>query len=357
MLAALFRQHVYPDTINRQIHGLRGLAALIVFVFHIYGIADEWHFWPASLAGLGFFFRTGRHGVEIFFIISGYLITASLLRHRNAGQFLIDRCIRIYPVFLTIHLLVFGLGPLIGYGWLRGIGIADWLTNFLSNLLFLPGLFDLPLAQPSAWSLSYEAAFYLTAALLYVVGRRGGRPLGMLAAVLIATPLIALYPKAVFFLAGAAVFHLQAIRRLKGPWLIVWTALPALAAALVILTVGETVPDLDYAAALPAFLFFWGIVDGAGHLSALLRRGFLQYLGTISYSFYLWFGVVTYPVKLIVAHMLSGTLGPALSVIAFAAISFVASILVAQVSNVLLEVRLGRWLRTRGGSVVARATA
>src|SRR5665213_3449768 len=105
MIRTLFRQHVYPGTINPQIHGLRGLAALIVFVFHIYGIADEWHFWPASLADFGFVFRLGRHGVEIFFIISGCLITASLLRHQRAGRFLVDRCIRIYPVFLTIHLL------------------------------------------------------------------------------------------------------------------------------------------------------------------------------------------------------------------------------------------------------------
>ena len=346
MIAKLFRQHVYPDNINRQIHGLRGLSAFIVFVFHIYGIADEWHFWPARLAELGFFFRLGQHGVEIFFIISGYLITASLLRHQNAGRFLIDRAIRLYPVFLTIQLLVFVLGPIVGYRWFAGIGVGAWVTAFFSNLLFLPGIFSLPLAQPSAWSLSYEAAFYVVSAGLYMVARRAGAFAAAIIGCLIIAPLVLRYPNAAFFLVGVATYFLR--RRIAETVPGTMRRLSSLAfiTTLALLTIGESFPAVDIFAALPALLFFASIVNGRCALSKFLRRDFFQYMGTISYSFYLWFGVVTYPIKLLIVKFLLGRFDMISLVALFGVTAFIASVVVAQASNVLLEVRLGRWLRS-----------
>lgn len=346
MIVPLFRQHVYPDNINRQIHGLRGLSAFIVFVFHIYGIADEWHFWPAGLTELEFFFRMGRHGVEIFFIISGYLITASLLRHQNAGRFLVDRAIRIYPVFLTIQLLVFALGPIVGYRWFAGIGVGAWITAFFSNLLFLPGIFSLPLAQPSAWSLSYEAAFYLISTGLYMIARRGGAFAAGAVGCLIVAPLILRYPNAAFFLVGVVAYFLR--RRITDnvPSVVRRSSSLAFIAALVLQTIGENFPAIDILATLPALLFFVSIVNGRCALSKFLRRDFFQYMGTISYSFYLWFGVVTYPIKLLIVKFLLGRFDMIWLVALFAVTAFIASVLVSQASNVLLEVRLGRWLRS-----------
>ena len=110
----------------------------------------------------------GRHGVELFFTISGYLISGSLVRHGKAKTFLIDRAVRIYPVFLVIHVIVFLTGPLIGYKWMVGLTPVQWTFDFISNALFLPGIFNLPLAQLSAWSLSYEALFYLITAAAFI---------------------------------------------------------------------------------------------------------------------------------------------------------------------------------------------
>src|ERR1700733_14197399 len=196
----------YPKNLNRQVHGLRGFSTLAVFVYHVYGMGTLWNFWPAEFNPVAPFFAAGKHGVEIFFIISGYLITGSLIRHPSAAKFLVDRAIRLYPVFMTIQLIVFGLGPLIHYKWLSGISPAGWAVAFVENGLFLPGIFDLPLAQLNAWSLSYEAAFYLLSALSFVLARRLGRWPVIAALVLLLAIVIPFYARAVFFLPGVAIF-------------------------------------------------------------------------------------------------------------------------------------------------------
>jgi peptidoglycan/LPS O-acetylase OafA/YrhL len=199
----------YPKNLNRQIHGLRGFSTLAVFVYHVHGMGTLWNFWPAALNPVVPFFAAGKHGVEIFFIISGYLITGSLIRHQSAAKFLVDRAIRLHPVFMTIQLIVFGLGAFIHYKWLVGISASGWAIAFVENGLLLPGLFDLPLAQLNAWSLSYEAAFYLTAAVCFVLVQRLGRwPVVAALAVLLGF-VLPHYARAIFFLPGVAMFFLS----------------------------------------------------------------------------------------------------------------------------------------------------
>jgi peptidoglycan/LPS O-acetylase OafA/YrhL len=347
----------YPKNLNRQIHGLRGFSTLAVFVYHVYGMGTLWNFWPASFNPIAPFFAAGKHGVEIFFIISGYLITGSLIRHQSAAKFLVDRAIRLYPVFMTIQLIVFGLGPVIHYKWLSGISPSGWATAFVENGLFLPGIFDLPLAQLNAWSLSYEAAFYLLSAISFVLARRFGRWPVTAALVLVLAVIIPLYARAVFFLPGVAIFFLSRHVALRLPaWLRV-LSIPALMVTLALLTVAETHAGLIYAGTIPAFIFFLSVVEGQCPLSAILRTRFLQYLGTISYSFYLWSPVVTYPMKILIERFLHGRLDDVVNVVLFATVGFVASVAVAQLSYRVLEDgagrRLHRWAATRPVAVEA----
>jgi peptidoglycan/LPS O-acetylase OafA/YrhL len=337
----------YPRDLNRQIHGLRGFSALAVFVYHVYGMGTLWGFWPAILAPTDFFFAMGKHGVEIFFLISGYLITGSLLRHGDAARFLVDRAIRIYPVFLTIQLLVFALGPVIRYKWLAGIDPGDWALTFAENALFLPGVFDLPLAQLNAWSLSYEAGFYLVCAGYFALWKRFGlwlpaSLLGMLLSVV-----LILHARAAFFVPGVMIFFLFEQNRLILPGWFRALSIPALALMLVLLTLGETRAGVVYLATVPAFVMFLCIVDGKCLLSALLRTPIPQYLGTISYSFYLWSPVVTYPMKLIIQRYLHGRIGDLATVILFAALGLAGSIAAARLSYRWLEDRAGRALHRR----------
>ncbi|MDB5396150.1 MAG: exoZ [Rhodospirillales bacterium] len=341
----------YPRNLNRQIHGLRGFSALAVFVFHVYGMGTLWSFWPAALNPVAPIFLAGRHGVEIFFIISGYLITGSLIRHQSAAKFLIDRAIRIYPVFMTIQLLVFGLGPFIHYRWFDGIGIGGWLTAFVENGLFLPGIFDLPLAQLNAWSLSYEAAFYLVSAWCFVVARYVGRWPVIVTLMVFLSFALWIDARATFFLPGVTIFFLSRRLRINLPGWFRSLSLPALALTLALLTISEfTGRALTYAATIPAFIFFICVAEGRCLLSALLRTQFLQFLGTISYSFYLWSPVVTYPMKLVIQRYLHGRVDDMVNVVLFAIVGFTASVAVAYASYRVLEDCAGRRLHRSAGS-------
>ncbi len=224
------------------------------------------------------------------FIISGYLITGSLIRHQSAAKFLIDRAIRLYPVFMTIQLIVFGLGPAVHYKWLSGISAAGWLIAFVENGLFLPGIFDLPLAQLNAWSLSYEAAFYLVGATCFILARRLGQRPVIAALVVFLAFVIPLDPRAAFFLPGVAIFFLS---RRTVPNLPVWLRAlspPALVATLALLTAAETVRGAAYAALIPALIFFVcvrrgempAVSDLADPLPAISGHDQLQFLSVVA---------------------------------------------------------------------------
>jgi peptidoglycan/LPS O-acetylase OafA/YrhL len=337
----------YPKNLNLQIHGLRGFSALGVFVCHIYGMSKIWHFWPSELAPFNRFFQAGAYGVEIFFIISGYLITASLIRHQSAKKFLIDRCIRIYPVFLAIHVLVFALGPIAKYKWMAGISAAHWAEAFVSNALFLPGIFNLPIAQLNAWSLSYEAAFYLLSASMFVAATVAGRKLANFGLILVLVPILLIYPIASFFLVGVAIFFITGRQVIRFPSSLRWLSIPGLFAVLTLLTLADCRRAFIFSALIPAFVFFWSIVDGKCGLSAILRSGWLQYLGTISYSFYLWSPVVTYPMKIIMGKIFQGRISDLSMLILFALSASVGAVIVAHLSYLYFEDRLGRTLRRR----------
>lgn len=338
---------VYPKDLNPQIHGLRGFASLLVFVYHVYGVGLVWGFWPASLNPIAGLFEAARHGVEIFFIISGYLITGSLLRHANAGRFLVDRCIRIYPVFLTIHILVFAIGPAIGYRWMAGISLSDWATTFVENALFLPGLFYLPLAQSNAWSLSYEAGFYLLSATAFVVATRLGKTFAIVTVGAAVSLILMHRPEGCTFMAGTAVFFLNAWRPIKVPGIVRHLSVITFAATPILLSIDEHSFQTNLLACLPGFLFFWSIVEGRCALSAFLRSRPLQYLGTISYSFYLWSPFITYPMKVAIERYLVGRVNPLLILLLFAVLGLAASLIVSQLSYQFLEIPAGRWLKGR----------
>ncbi len=193
---------------NRSIHGLRGLAILLVFVLHAHlaMVTGAFPSAPAEGSLAAMVLGYGHRGVELFFMISGYLIVASLVRHNRISRFVTQRAIRIYPAFLGPHLLVFLAGPWVGYARMSDLDAPQWTIHFVSNLLMLPGLFDLFIANPVAWTLSLEMAFYLLAAWAYaiVVCRNRAAKMAMgLAWMAAAGTVLAWHPRAWFFAAGA----------------------------------------------------------------------------------------------------------------------------------------------------------
>lgn len=153
-----------------EIQGLRAFAVLLV-ISH--------HFFPETIKG-GFF------GVDIFFVISGYIITLNLMKTQSSSlkDFLVDfygrRVRRIIPsallvIALSVSMTYYLLGSITGSDTaLDGIFATLFLANFHFNSLSLD-YFASGLPQPILqhyWSLAIEEQFYLAWPLLFFVSRR-----------------------------------------------------------------------------------------------------------------------------------------------------------------------------------------
>jgi peptidoglycan/LPS O-acetylase OafA/YrhL len=327
---------------NASVHGLRGLSALLVYFFHVYDMSRKQGFFPAASWSIPLF-KCCAHGVQIFFIISGFLITGSLINHASPRRFLIDRWIRIYPVFLTIHLLSFAVGPFIGYKLFSGISATSWIRLFAENALLLPGIFNLPLVQLSAWTLSYEAAFYIVAAIAYVVASHAGKSYVGVFLVLVSAASLLYYSQSIFFIVGVVIYYFHSRVVVKLPRSL---SLPMLLVMLASITLTTEKPFLMYFAAVPGLLMFWSVVGGSCLLSQIAETRPIMYMGTISYSFYLWHEVVMFPLKSFFAKE-AGSMNDASAVLCFGVLGFAGTIVVAHLSYKLLEVRVAKALKRR----------
>ncbi len=119
-------------------------------------------------------FNLGQYGVFVFFLVSGYIVPASLERKGSVRGFWISRAFRLYPMFL-LGLVLSAVAYKTGHGTIANAGkhpvtaVLGWLF-MMQNLV--AGL-NVPLV---AWTLSYEMVFYLLLAGLFSWGvhRRSG---------------------------------------------------------------------------------------------------------------------------------------------------------------------------------------
>jgi len=92
---------------SNNIQLLRLLAAAAVVMFHCYALTDQWTREP--LYRLAPELNLGALGVKMFFVISGFLVTQSWLKHPRAKTFLASRVLRIYPALIAATLFTIGL--------------------------------------------------------------------------------------------------------------------------------------------------------------------------------------------------------------------------------------------------------
>ena len=150
------------------IQALRGCAALAVVFFHLLTIEQKYLAGGSLLPGALAF---GQTGVDLFFVISGFVMV--LTTHGDhgtgaaAGRFLLARVTRIYPVY-WFYLAITAAAFLARPDWVNASQghRADLLTSFL----LLPAR-ELPLVMV-AWSLIHELWFYLVFAGLLLLPRR-----------------------------------------------------------------------------------------------------------------------------------------------------------------------------------------
>jgi peptidoglycan/LPS O-acetylase OafA/YrhL len=138
---------------------LRGIAALGVVAYHYTGGFEEVvgpHSGPVPS------FVSGHFGVELFFVISGFVIAWTLERSASIYDFAVSRLARLYPAYLAAVLLaaaiVFGVG--FNPQRLQGAVIGPNLIIGLPQALGRPNL------DPSYWTLGLEVSFYTLAAVM-----------------------------------------------------------------------------------------------------------------------------------------------------------------------------------------------
>jgi peptidoglycan/LPS O-acetylase OafA/YrhL len=149
---------------------LRGIAALCVVFDHLtYSVLQ-----PVRNS-VYHWFDPGQYGVFVFFIVSGYIVPASLERKGSVRSFWVSRVFRLYPLYL------FAVGGMIVL-WAAGIGSlsgmnTDTVTASFADVFMLQGALWAPTLPNVVWSLAYEMAFYLLLTALFLGGahRRSGR--------------------------------------------------------------------------------------------------------------------------------------------------------------------------------------
>jgi peptidoglycan/LPS O-acetylase OafA/YrhL len=107
----------------------------------------------------------GQYGVFVFFLVSGYIVPASLERKGSVKDFWISRAFRLYPMYVVALLLSY-VAYKNGYGTVRDAGRYP-ATTAASWLLMLPNLLSGPNVPNVTWTLSYEMVFYLLLAALF----------------------------------------------------------------------------------------------------------------------------------------------------------------------------------------------
>ena len=146
-----------------EIDSLRGVAALAVLAFHFTYKYDELYGFTAPLP---FAASYGYLGVNLFFVISGFVIFMTLERTRVPMDFVVSRASRLFPAYWTAILLTFSVTHLLG---LPGKEVS-WGVALL-NLPMFQQLFAVPLVDNVYWTLLVELLFYALAFTLFVTGR------------------------------------------------------------------------------------------------------------------------------------------------------------------------------------------
>jgi peptidoglycan/LPS O-acetylase OafA/YrhL len=288
---------------RKEIDGLRSIAVLPVILFHA-----------------GFEFASGGFvGVDVFFVISGYLITNQIVSEKVAGTFsLADfyerRARRILPALFVVVACCIPFAWL----WMTPLQLKEFAKSlvavclFSSNIefwketgYFAPAVGEKPLLH--TWSLAVEEQYYLLFPLFIIVGWRYGQRSIVVLVIILGLISLALAEYSSRHYAGANFYLLptRAWELLIGATVAMFllkrtvtscltnNVLSSVGLILILFSVfgfGKTTPFPGFYALVPtlgtALIILWGVRGTLVH--SLLSQRPLVGLGLISYSLYLW---------------------------------------------------------------------
>lgn len=281
-----------------QLDSLRAIAVFAVMYSHFWDDTSPW----------------GHHGVRLFFVISGYLITGILIRSKGAALskgalqvilvFYLRRALRIFPAYYVMLALAAALLPEVRTS-------LPWHVTYLSNVLFaLNGNWD-PWPLAHLWSLSVEEQFYLFWPLLIVLSP-GRTMIPTLIGIIFAA--VAFRAAIVFYLpegparyvltpaafdalgAGGLLAAIEASGRLTNElqWRLAIASIVAVA-VLVSLTLQPAMFTNfnfvvgDFLAVVPLVaVVSWASVGAKGLIGRMAENSVVRNLGRISYGIYLY---------------------------------------------------------------------
>ena len=273
-----------------ELDALRGLAAVAVMLYHFttlharetgFAGRPSWNVW------------WGDNGVEVFFVISGFVIFMTLEHTKRPMDFIVSRFSRLYPAYWAAILFTTIVVQLLDVGAFARS--RQEVAMNLTMLQRLPGL-DVRDVDWSYWSLYTELLFYVAMLVLFATGQ-----LKRIEAWLIAALCAALAFRGFELIApDHGRLAVGAVSSFKGvipfaPLFVIgiclyrwWSgARPNAAGVLIVAslaTIGATLSAEQFAAALVAVAAFALILTGR---ASLLRWAPLAWLGSISYSLYL----------------------------------------------------------------------
>lgn len=350
----------------RGLDGLRGVAVLAVIGFHLANYAS-----PGSELGFAIrdLFRLGWVGVDLFFVLSGFLITGILYdnRHRRGRipAFYGRRIVRIMPLYFAVLAAYAVALPIFGSpADVRALAdVMPWHATWLTNVRVADAQswVAAPLMTSHLWSLSVEEQFYLVWPALLgacsLLVRRGSsfgwddRRMMMtvcfvLVAISVATRTLVLHsePLAAYVLLPARMDALAVgafialwIRGPRGVAPALQVSAPVLIGVLIVAlyVVGFTLGPASYLDPLKQKVGYtlWAVLFGAvilqvvghpdGPFARLLGRSWLARTGRISYGLYL----IHYPVIFVLSHLGVADAGFPLFVVATLLVTYALSIL------------------------------
>lgn len=322
---------------------LRAVAALAVVFFHLFSALQiDFKLFDRNP------FMIGANGVDIFFVISGFIISYAAASDTSPLRFALKRIFRIVPLYYTLTIGLFAVAA--AFPNLLNTTSADPL-KLLKSLLFVPYMRDDGMVQPLlflGWTLNYEMFFYALFALSMYVSRR---PAVLCSGVICALVAIG---HAVQFESVALNFYSNGIMlsfvwgslaylafRHAPEWVGRLKPLWPLAAALILVQNWYPVPlAREYAFGLPSTLLLLSLLS-MRPVTSLLGRAF-KTIGDASYSLYLIHPYVLQAFVKIILPVFGISL---VSIAVFSTVATLASIAVAVFLYFAVERPSNRWLR------------
>lgn len=147
--------------------GYRAIAAWMIFVLHFFPFNN-----PLAPEYLKSFVKELHIGVDMFFVLSGFLITFRYFDQHpiDFKKYMVNRFARIYPMYFLITLAVFAAFLLQNGNWNSEKTIEAILSFTMTKALFQKYFFSAGISQ--GWTLTLEELFYITAPFYFILLRK-----------------------------------------------------------------------------------------------------------------------------------------------------------------------------------------